>query len=992
MQKTPSRAALGLAALLALTGTLHPAANPPTMGNLTAREMARLEADFRAGPATVKPWVYWWWLKGNVSEQSITSDLEAMKQNGIGGFLMFDARGYWEGHVAPPPAKMEFMSPEWRRMLAFSIREANRLGLEVSVNLSSCAGALKGPWEVGEDAPKKLLWNALEVRGAQSLTCELKRPEGKRVWEVALLAARHADAPGAAKPAGAFATNWQEVALKPGAQAPVVEVVDLSGKVDAQGRLTWDAPAGHWTVLRFVGMTMEGHEYDVDILDPRAVTGHFERMGRPILQDAGALAGKTLTHFYSVSWEGAVPTWTKAFDQEFLKYRGYGGRPWWPVLAGLTVQDRELSDRFLRDYYKTLGDCFMNNFYGTLRNLSHEAGLKWHAESGGPWERKLAEFAYADQLAFLGRNDMPQGEFWWPARMMNRPSAMTAHIYGRPLAATEAFTHMMQHWSAYPAVLKPLADMALCDGINQFVWHTFTASPPELGKPGSEYFAGTHLNPRVTWWPQAGPFLRYLARGQTMLRQGKFVADVCAYVSDKNYQHWGRGTNWHPQATLRLDRGYTYDLVNTEVLLDRLSAKDGGLVLPDGMRYRLLVVDLEDETAPPQALRKIADLARAGATVVLGQRRPTRPPGLTGYPAADAEVRQLAAEIWGHDATPSFRRKLGAGEVLGGIPPAQALQSQGIQPDFTGPWDHTHRQAGDLDIYFLAGQGEAECTFRVSGKEPELWDPATGRIRDAIHYRTTADGRTTVPLQLPENGAVLVVFRKPAQAGHLVAVKAAPAAVEWMGRTRAGAQVCVWENTPAEFQTARGQTRTLKPAAWSAPLALPGPWTVEFEPGRGAPAAAVFEQLTPWNEHSDEGIRHFSGHGIYRQSFTLTAAQARQRVRLQLGVVKNIAHVRLNGRDMGIVWTAPWTADLSGAVKAGRNELEIEVANLWVNRLIGDAGLPEAKRITKTNVTLEQGQRTVKVYQGFATTDPLLPSGLLGPVRLEFGRVETVPF
>lgn len=891
----------------------------------SAPALSSLEQGFRTVADADKPWAYWWWLKGNVDEASITSDLTAMKQAGFGGLLMFDARGYHEGHVVPPPSRMEFMSPEWRKLLKFAIQKASELGLQVSVNLSSCAGALKGPWEVGDDAPKKFIWSARQVPGNQRFAATLTKPAG-RFWQVATFGVRHEQA------APAVADKWQDVAPKLSDKLVAAEVVDLTPQVDSQGRLTWDVPAGQWTLLRFGGLALEGHEYDVDILDPKAVEGHFQRMGQAILQDAGPLAGKTLTHFYSVSWEGTAPTWTRALDQEFKKYRGYDLRPWLPVLAGFTVNSREQSERFLRDYYKTLGDCFRDNFYGTMRELSHRAGLQWHSESGGPWDRKLVSFTDADQLAFLARNDMPQGEFWFTGapikrrQELNRPQAMTAHIYGRRLAATEAFTHMVQHWSAYPAALKPFADAAFSDGVNQFVWHTFTASPPELGKPGSEYFAGTHINPNVTWFPQAGPFITYLGRCQYLLRQGLFVADVCTYIGDKPYLHWGRAAKWSERATLQLPPGYTYDLLTTEVLLERVAVKDGDVVLPDGMRYRVLVVDLDEESAPPAALRKIAELKRAGATVVFGQRRPQRAVGLANYPAGDEEVKRLGETLWANSPTL-----------------AEAMQAKHLLPDFAGAYEAIHRRTADGDIYFVSGQGAADCTFRVSGKRPELWDAVSGTTCDATNWRATDDGRTLVSLTLPENGSVFVVFRKAGQASA-----AAP------------------------------------PPRPRAEQVLAGPWTVNFQPGRGAPASAVFEKLTAWDQHRDTGIKFFSGTATYQKSFEISEAQAKRPVWLQLGEVKYLAQVRLNGRDLGIVWTAPWSVELTKALKPGRNELEIAVTNTWVNRLIGDAALPPEKRLTKTNVALEKGKRTVKVYQGFGSDDPLMPSGLLGPVRLEF--------
>ena len=907
---------LKLAVVLMLGATAwSPAADPVS-----------LDQGFRNVPDADKPWAYWWWVNGNVDEKTITRDLEAMKHAGFGGLLMFDARGYHEDHIGEVPSKMDFMSPEWRKMLKFSIEKASKLGLEVSVNLSSCAGALKGPWEVGNDAPKKLVWTATEVLGPQKFSCELKKPEGKRFWDVAVIAVRHDDA------AAKLSDQWQDGMPKPGSQPAVTDVVVLTSKVDAKGQLAWTVPKGRWTLLRFGCMTMEGHEYDVDILDPKAVEGHFNRMGKAILEDVKPLVGETLTHFYSVSWEGAAPTWTLALEREFEKYRYYPLREWLPVLAGFTVKKPEESARFLRDYYKTLGDCFRVNFYVKMADLCHAAGLKWHSESGGPWDRKIASFAEADQIAYLGCNDMPQGEFWFTGspikrrQDLNRPQAMAAHIYGRRLAASEAFTHMVQHWSAYPAALKPFADSAFSDGVNQFVWHTFTASPVKFGKPGIEYFAGTHINPNVTWFPQARAFLDYLGRCQYMLRQGQPVVDACVYIGDKPYQHWGRGTNWSERATLRLPKGLNYDLLTTEVLVDRMYTSGGNLVIPPGMTNRILVVDLDDETILPQALRRISNFRSNGAAVVLGQRKPQRAPGLTNYPTSDKDILRLAEPLW---AKPSS-----VGDVM---------DERKLTPDFDGPFDYTHRHDGYTDIYFVSGHGTAECTFRVTDKRPEFWDPVSGKMSSAAGWRITDDNRTAVTLTLPENGSVFVVFR-----------------------TTDLPRQSVPPPPPTE-------------------VALTGPWQVHFESGRGAPAAAEFEQLVAWDKHPNDGIKFFSGTATYRKTFELTAEQARHPVRLRLGEVKCIAEVIVNGKDLGIVWTDPWSVKLTGAAKPGKNELEIVVTNTWVNRLIGDAGLPPQKRITKTNVRFLP-EPAKRAFLGFSSKDPLMSSGLLGPVRLEFSR------
>ena len=972
-----------------------PEAGPTAWAADAGDELANLDRDFLAPPDTDKPWAYWWWLKGNVSEASITRDLEAMKSQGFAGLLMFDARGYHEGLVPPPESRMEFMSAEWRRMLKFSISEASRLGLEMSVNLSSCAGALKGPWLVGDEAPKKLLWKAHEVRGPRQLTQTLEGDELPHFQDVMLLAARRAKPE--ADQSGAFPDEWRPVEIVPKANARVLDVLDLSGNVDRQGRLTWDVPEGRWTLFRFASAVIAGHEYDVDVLDETAVAGHFKRMGKEVLADAGPLAGKTLTHFYSVSWEGAMPTWSPILDEEFKKYRGYSMRQYMPVLAGMTVTSREVSDRFLRDYYKTLGDCFRDNFYGKLRELSNQEGIKWHSESGGPWSRKRKTFEHADQLAFLARNDMPQGEFWYPYRGLNRPPAMTAHVYGKRLAATEAFTHMQAHWSAYPAAIKPGADAAFCDGVNHFIWHTFSASPPEFGKPGIEYFAGTHINPNVTWFDQSGDFLDYLARCQVMLRKGHFVADVCCYTGDNPYLHWGRGTKWSENPSMVLGKGYAYDLVNDEVLLERMAVDDGDLLLPDGMRYRVLVLDPNDETVSPPVLAKIAELARAGATVVLGGRRPARAPGLHGYPDCDAQVGKLTESLWGAADEAVGQQPLGKGKIIRGAKIDDVLRAENIAPDFEGPWAYIHRHAADTDIYFLAGSGQAECVFRVDGKEPELWDPETGLSRDAVCYRASGDGRTVVPISLPKNGSVFVVFRTTSEKQHLVSVPTPDHGVEIEGCTDRGVELSVWKQGRHVLATSEKKQLKVEVAGLPDPQELTGPWEVRFAPGMGAPQSIVFDGLTPWNKHANESIRYFSGTAVYRKTVELDESQAAGLVRLQLGNVGHIAEVRVNDSPKKIVWTAPWTVDLTGIVKAGSNRLQIDITNTWVNRLVGDARLPAEKRFTKTNVgsfkdNIFGDGKKLRAFQGFSPKSPLMPSGLLGPVRLEFGSRRNVQF
>jgi hypothetical protein len=288
------------------------------------------------------------------------------------------------------------------------------------------------------------------------------------------------------------------------------------------------------------------------------------------------------------------------------------------------------------------------------------------------------------------------------------------------------------------------------------------------------------------------------------------------------------------------------------------------------------------------------------------------------------------------------------------MPLNEALAGIGVLPDFAGPYGYTHRKSGDVDIYFINGTGDKECTFRIQGRKPELWCPVTGRTRDAGLWHETGDGRTTVPISLPGNGSLFVVFQKAARKSLLASFSARQGGLVIEGRGEAGVRLNMWKNGLFSLTTADGRRIGFDSIELPSAITLPGPWPVRFAPGWGAPESAIFGELVPWNLHADDGIKHFSGTATYHQTFRLddVHVQAGRLVRLQLGTVQHIARVRLNGRDLGPVWTEPWTIDLTGAVRIGENKLEIGVTNVWINRLIGDAALPPEKRLTKTNVPL----------------------------------------
>lgn len=951
------------------------------------------ERDFRSVPESDKIWVYYWWLKGNVTKESITQDLMEMKKKGIGGFLLFDSRGYYDDYVngiipVPLKEKMEFMSPEWREMVKYTMQEASRLGLEMSINLANTGGSLRGPWDLGKEGPKKLIWTSATVKGPGKIDIKLTSlPETKFYTDVSLIAVKVKSGEGAvSNNADELNGKWNDIKT-PKDNAPLTgKIENLKNHLKA-GHLEWNIPEGEWKIIRF-GTTVIADPGSVDILNKEAVTDYFHRMGSVLLDDAGPLAGKTLKYFYNVSWEGGEPNWTVGFEDEFSDYRGYKIKDYMPVLAGLTVESPAVSKRFMRDYYRTISDCFVENCYKTIGDLCHARGVQWHAENGGPWERNAAMFVNADMLTFWGANDFPQGEFW-AAKMKDIDSetnsryvAMAAHIYGKPLAATESFTHMTTHWSKYPAFLKPIADANFAAGSNMIVWHTFTASPPEIGKPGFEYFAGTHINPRVTWWNESGDFIDYLGRCQSLLRKGHFVADICAYTSDKNYVEWGRGKQWNNKSSLKLGPGYTFDLLNTDVLVSNLRVKGGKLTLPDGMNYSMLVVDLEDKTIPQNAIQKILSLSRAGATIVLGQNKPESTPGLKKFPDVDRKVKRMANELWTNTRD---------GKVVIGTTMEKALKDLGIKPDFEGPFEYIHRTCDNAEIYFICGTGKAECTFRVQGKKPQFWNPVNGKISDVVNYHFTDDGRTAIPITLPQYGSMFVVFTGTKENDYITSLTGPDDGLAIKDRKGDTLNLILWKSGDYNLVSSLKKTSEVKPEV-APPVELTRPWEVSFTPGWGAPEKVHFDKLIAWNTHPDQGIKYYSGTAAYKTTFLLSPKQTTGPCLINLGKVCNIARVTLNGKDFGVVWTAPWSVDVTSARKAGENELVVEVTNCWANRLIGDCSLPEDKRFTHTNVRMLPERGKYRDYQTFSAKDTLLTSGLIGPVSIEFGKEQQIIF
>ncbi len=770
----------------------------------------------------------------------------------------------------------------------------------------------------------------------------------------------------------------EPVTVTPAAAIDPGRVLDLTDRLRPDGTLDWTTPAGEWTILRFgyapMGLknrsgSMAGSGgLEVDKLDRAAVAQFFADGPARIIAAAGPLAGPVLNNLLMDSWEMFTQNWTPRFAEEFQQRRGYDPRPWLAVMTGRIVGDAKLSTRFLFDVRRTISELVVENHYGTFAELARRSGLKLYAEAPGH-----AGPTVVDAFATKGRVDVPMGEFWL-GRLHDssdaKQAAASAQLYGQRIVAAESFTSSPEecNWQESPANLKTFGDHYFATGINQFILHTSVHQPWPDRAPGMTLLMyGSHFERTNGWLAVAGPpWLGYVARCQFLLQRGLPVADVSFFVGEDAPNDFPGPDD--PRLQAMLPPGHDYGGCSAEGLIERMAVHDGRIVLPDGMSYAVLVLPEWPELTLPVA-RKLRDLVSAGATVV--GPRPTGSPSLGEHPRDAAEVRRIGAEVWGAiDGVAVRENRYGDGRVIWGRPLADVLPSPDFTYDRTGGarLDFAHRRDGDTDIYFISNQGTAAATvtatFRVAGRAPELWDPETGVIAPVSAYIQEPDGRTSLPLHLPREGSIFVVFRHPATRDAITAVS----------RNGTAQPLTALHNpAPGDYTliSAAGEQRHLKVEPASPPVTVTGPWQLQF-PFETEPLP--LPELSSWSEHPAPTVRHFSGTATYSGRFMVPASSlgGGACVTLDLGRVETFVTVTLNGRRLRTLWHPPYALDVTEAVQPGENRLELAVTNLLVNRLIGDQHRPENER------------QTWSTHAPYTAESPLLPSGLLGPVNLTF--------
>lgn len=960
---------------------------------------------FRAPPGGMRPWVVWFWVNGNVTHDGVTTDLEAMRKVGIGGVQIMNV------DPGVPAGDAQFGTDLWHDLFDHTVREAARLGLQIEMSDSDGWTGSAGPWITPEQAMKKIVWSSQSLSPAGQT--ELPQPTTVQGFyrDIAVLAVPASIDAGSIIPDLKFKAGFATAVMADGydrfmppmpvepAQSPPEACLPLSAVRDVtsyytDGVLNWK-PEGQeqWRILRF-GYTATGRTnhpaskgglgLECDKLSRRAIQAHLEAFFGKIVERNRKYVPTVLTGAHIDSWEVGPQNWTDGFEAEFQRLRGYDPLPWLPALAGWVVDDTSRTERFLWDFRKTISDLVIENYAAEAARTLEEmgVGLSIEAYDADPTE----------QLVYAAQATVPQAEFWYGRdffkdiyRSWDWVAAMTssAHVYGRTRVAAEAFTAMPdERWLAHPATMKPLADWAFSTGINHLIIHRYAMQPwPDLA-PGMTMGAwGCHYERTQTWWSYSGPWHDYLARCQYMLQQGTAVADLLCLTPE------GAPSRFvGPDVDIRspsppLEGVYRYDGCPAQALTSRASIRDGRLALPDGKTYFALVLPEYGSATrgvgmmTPETLARIRDLVEQGMTLI--GPPPTHSPSLSHYPQCDARLAELVTALWGAAGQEQTDRRVGRGRVVSGMAAEEVLRREGVAPSFTSP-DHklfhtAHRRRRDgTDIFFVANRTDrpvhAVCSFRARG-ECEVWEPETGAKRVGVVVERNGD-QSTVPLALGANESVFVVF--PVKGASPLPISAA----------------LVPEEAP--------------------PIAVQGPWHVEFLSGRGAPQSVVFPDLQSWSENHDPAIKYYAGEARYTGYLDIPAKRLTgpAPVILDLGDVCVVAEVFLNGKSAGIVWRAPFVVDIGRFVREGRNEVSIVVANLWPNRLIGDETLPDdavwedatfgpfsgfGKKLLHWPDWLEKktprasGRQAFATWKLWAANDKLIKAGLIGPVLVRSG-------
>lgn len=716
------------------------------------------------------------------------------------------------------------------------------------------------------------------------------------------------------------------------------KVIDITSYLSTDGILNWDVPEGEWIIQRS-GMTPTGIKngpaspeatgYEVDKMSKKHVETHFYGHIGELLERIPEADRKSLKVVVLDSYEKGSQNFTDSFLEEFEEVYGYDPLPYLPVYQGVVVKSQKASDGFLWDLRRLVANKIAYDYVGGLREVSNKHNLTTWLENYGHWGFP-GEF-----LMYGGQTDELSGEFWVDGTLgdvENRAASSAGHIYGKSKISAESNTSSGKAFYRHPGIIKKRADRFFAVGINNTLLHVYITQPYEDKSPGINAWFGTEFNRKNTWFSQIDVYLQYLKRTNYLLQQGINVADIAYFIGEDTPKMTGITD---PEVPL----GHQFDYMNAEVILKNMTVEDGLITLPHGTQYKIMVLP-QLETMRPELLAKINQLVNEGA-VILGPP-PSRSPSLENQPQADIEVKNIASSLWGEvDGVNIKSRKVGKGMIINGMNMIEALDLIGTVPDVKLPQDNSihygHRTLNNKEIYFLTNQTNQTQViipeFRVTNLLPELWLPTTGERRVLTAFNIK-DQITEVPLRLEPFESVFIVFRTSVDESKLTSI----------------------------------DTNYPKPELL---VNINSPWTVVFDQTqRGPKEPVVFSELIDWTKSDNELIKYYSGTAFYSNNFVLEALTENEKILIDLGNFTAMAKVKVNGIYAGGLWTRPFQIDITNFVKEGENNLEIEIVNTWVNRIIGDMQLPETERQVWT------------IVNPYNANSPLQTSGLLGPVSI----------
>lgn len=728
---------------------------------------------------------------------------------------------------------------------------------------------------------------------------------------------------------GSYSWNAQQEPLN--GTIRTSELLDISSKMDSNGLLTWEVPAGIWKVQRY-GMTPTGAKnapaaprgtgYEIDKFSEPLVRFHFEQFIGKLLEKIPEKAKPAFKYVVADSYEVGSQNWSDQFDQKFKESYGYDPIPFLPVFSGKIVENVEKTERFLWDLRRFVADQIAYQYCGGLRKICNQHGLQLWLENYGHWGFP-SEF-----MIYGGQSDLVSGEYWNEGKLGDiecKAASSTAHAYGKNRVFAECFTTSSRSYVRHPAMLKKRGDWSLTEGINHHVLHLYIHQPDDSRVPGVNAWFSTEFNRHNTWFRQGVAYFDYLRRTQHLLQQGNYVADVCYFIGENAPLMTG------PRVT-DLPHGYSYDYINAEVILKRLTVKDGRLTLPDGMSYRMMVLP-PIKTMRPKLLQKIEQLVKGGA-IILGDP-PISSPSLQNYPNCDDQIQKISKKMWSNQQS---YQSYGKGMIFRGLNTEEALKHLKVEKDVELPDSvlFTHRRINDTDIYFLTNQSSKTIhfnpTFRLTGKKVQLWDALTGKISILPEKFETKD-RTTVPIKMEANRSWFVVFTN---------------------------------NSSPDIQTSEQKNFPLKRPIYE----IKGSWRLNFLKKEYGPTQPVLtKSLFDWTHSENEKIKYYSGEVIYTTEFDYPTSPSKK-LFLEFEKVGVMATVFLNGENVGTTWIKPHQLEISNFIRKGKNRLEVRVVNVWRNRLTGDRNLPT------------EAKHSSIMVDNFTKKDALISSGLIGKVRI----------